>query len=149
MLSFAGLVGFISLFPSYIKVASEHAESERIVNKSSGIDSSLEQFRFELENDAILLESLTSNQSLKYSDIILSTISARGSVAITAVSFEDTASSTVSLVIQGVAPTRDDLVEFKTRLENMSVGNTVVLPVSELAQSKDIKFSLRFITIFQ
>ena len=48
------------------------------------------------------------------------------------------------MVVQGIAPTREALVSYKNRLEGLTIGNKVELPISELAKSKDIRFSLRF-----
>ena len=60
------------------------------------------------------------------------------SVAIT-----DLSTSTAVIVMQGVAPTRESLVAFKTRLEGLSPGNQIDLPISGFARSKDLPFSLK------
>ncbi|MES3031494.1 MAG: hypothetical protein V4697_03735 [Patescibacteria group bacterium] len=50
-----------------------------------------------------------------------------------------------NVVVQGSALTRDSLVDFKKRLEgDVSISN-IELPLSDLAKSKDIVFSVRFI----
>lgn len=45
--------------------------------------------------------------------------------------------------IRGVAESRDDLVDFSKKLERVTMFNNVDLPISDLASSKDIEFSLK------
>jgi hypothetical protein len=67
----------------------------------------------------------------------------RGSLKFTSFSVMKVATSTYNITIQGLAPTRNSLLTFKTNFENLAPGNKVDLPVSTLAKSTNINFSLQ------
>lgn len=147
MLACAVLAATIALVPSYAKVAAERdAQTAELASISQAVAPGSDALRTELDSDMRRLRTLATSDPVRPSLLIAETISARGPVRINALSIEAMSSTTATLVVQGIAPTRDTLVAFKNRLENMIPGNKVELPISELTKSKDISFSLRFTT---
>jgi hypothetical protein len=149
MLALAGLIGVISLFPSYIQVAMERSsQAGTLASLKKGPDArAADAYREELESDMKRLALLKDSTRVKPSTLIMETVSARGAVDITALSIDNISTTTATIIVQGIAPTRDALVSFKTRLEGLVMGNKVELPISELAKSKDIQFSLKYTTL--
>lgn len=147
MLSVVGIVGVGSLAPAYIRVAFEEMTQTASL-KSSSIDSenlNAAEMVEELRGDASAARELLEMSSRELSStLIKDAISARASVRVLSIAISDISTTTATMVIQGIAPTRESLVSFKTRLEGFAAGNKVELPISELAKSKDIPFSLRF-----
>jgi hypothetical protein len=146
MLSVAGMVGVGSLFPSYVYVSTEEeAQLSTIASLKEDKDSSgIANVERELQADAALLAILSSNATTtRPSTVIEDMVTARGNVHVTSIVLGDISSTTVSVIMQGVAPTRESLLAFKTRLEGLNVGNKVELPISGFARSQDIPFSLR------
>lgn len=148
MMSIAGLVGVISLFPSYVLVSTERAlRDDTLASIQKGDVSGNGTIRQELVTDADRLSLFTKDSSIRPSQLIEDTISARGTVRILAISVEHVSTTTVSIVVQGIAPTRESLVAYKIRLENMATGNKVDLPISELTKSTDIQFSFKYTVV--
>lgn len=146
MLSAAGVIGIGSLFPSFIRATTEERTQVDLIDtlKKGKETSGLTQIEKELAADNILLSALMQEpNSLRASEIIAPVVAARGPVRIGTIAIISTASSSVSIGIQGIAPTRESLLSLKTRLEGLKPGNIVDLPISELAKSVNIDFSLQ------
>lgn len=111
----------------------------------SGISTS-DDVRAELVRDMGRLDVLMTSSQVQPSLLIAEALAARGPVKLSAVSVEDVSSTTATVIVQGVAPTRDDLIIFKTRLETIS-GAPVDLPISGLAKNRDIPFSITYIAV--
>ncbi len=144
-LCIAGVVGVVALFPSYIharieeQVQLDEAAQLKKNNDSSG-QASLEK---QLNADTIVLGNTRNDGgSMRASKAITDVISLRGQVRILSMSFTSLSSPTVSLTLQGYAPTREDLLSFKERLESQLAGGKVDLPVALLARKSDISFSI-------
>ena len=58
-------------------------------------------------------------------------------------SSQGAATSSISTVIQGKASTRESLIQFKTKLTSDPKITNVELPVSDLAKSKNISYSIK------
>ncbi|MBP6858511.1 MAG: hypothetical protein KBC33_01615 [Candidatus Pacebacteria bacterium] len=147
MLSVVGVIGIGSLFPAYVKVSFEERGQAALLQGDMGGQASggIAEMTRELQEDTMLMRELSRTLGgQRPSTLVKDVVSARGSVKIQSIVVSDISTTSAVMVIQGVAATRESLVSFKTRLENMSVGNKVELPISELAKSKDIPFSLRF-----
>ncbi len=147
LLSVIGVIGIGALFPAYIEVSFEEKGQAAMLNDATSNQANQNSLdmTYELRADAALAQEL-SGSSLKKrpSDLIAEIISARASVKISSIAISSISSSTAVMVVQGIAPTREALVSYKNRLEGLTIGNKVELPISELAKSKDIRFSLRF-----
>ena len=148
-ISCALFIGIVSLLPSYILSTNKEnralAQAQEVQKKreASGAD--------QVEKDLVKAQTiarkiLAENTSFYYSDIIQHILSHRSN-KITVTSFEasrDTGTSTpVRVIIQGKAVSREGLTTFKSVLERDSFFTQVELPVSDLAKSKDISFSMR------
>ncbi|MEN9912700.1 MAG: hypothetical protein RLY66_108 [Candidatus Parcubacteria bacterium] len=147
LLSVVGIIGIGSLFPAYVEVSFE--ERDQNASLKDGADKegvqSIADIISELQSDAILTRELSNTLTEeRSSDFIKEVISARASVKVHSISIPEVSTTSAVIVIQGIAPTRESLVSFKTRLEGLANGNKVELPISELAKSKDIPFSFKF-----
>ena len=144
--SVVGLIGIGSLSPSYIAAyTSERTERGAVDSmkrdKAARGEATIEE---ELRADTARISALSGTLgAIRASALIERTIAARGTVRVTSISVAEIASTTATLVLQGVAPTRESLVSFKTRLEGLAAGTKADLPISELAKNKDISFSLK------
>lgn len=146
MLSLAGLIGIGSLFPAFISAYTEERAQIRAtasLQKDKDSDESM-RIQRELRADNSIVVSLSETVSLVRQSTIISRLAeARGPVHISAITITEMSTTTATATIQGVAPTREALVAFKTRLEGLSPGNKVDLPIAGFAKSKDIPFSLK------
>lgn len=143
----AVLVGMVAMFPAYIRAwfynyAAQNAAS---VAKLSKPDASLELARTELARDGKLLSAASASLAeVMYSDIVKSLLSSRGRVSITNFSVTQTDPDGVSINIKGIAPTRDDLIAFKGRLEAIIPGTRIEIPIDQLARNTNLQYNLRF-----
>lgn len=148
-ISYAILAGIVSLIPSY--VFSYNQEKEALKNLQV-----LQADRHERGTDTII-KDLSDAQELikklkKHEDTVefsqtISEVIAHKTPEIFLQSFQisqpvDTASSSLSVIIQGKSSTREALIAFKKSLEQNPLISKIDLPVSDLAKSKDISFSL-------
>ncbi len=146
MFSIAGVIGIVSLLPSFVYVMVEKETVERSlseiknINKvNPGVDDGKEIVK---RSNTLTLFNDRSGGETDFSTLIEDVITTRGGVELTSIGTSRTGTTTVVMVVRGIAPTRDSLVAYKGRLESAMKGNTVNLPVSELAKSKDLDFSL-------
>lgn len=147
MLSVVGVIGIGLLFPAFVKVSFEERGQAEFLHDvaDARANNGIGEMTRELQGDMILMRELSRTlQSERSSVLVKDVVSARASVKIQSITITDISTTSAIMVIQGTASTRESLVSFKTRLENMSIGNKVELPISELAKSRDIPFSLRF-----
>ena len=143
------------LSPAYIYSKSSESVQQQILGSiNTKDDSKLVMVRNELSKDSAILSA--TEQYLGgpvYSRVIDGLVGVMGPVTYTSISISlnksslsgnpSVGSSSVTAVIQGVAPTRTALLDFENRLESIKKGNTVDLPISELTKSSDIQFSLK------
>ena len=150
MASLAGLIGIAALFPAFMRAsAEERTQLDTVASlQKDKKDSGVSQIEAELSADNVLLKGIAgAPDERRLSSIIASLVSARGSLTMSSISVSRLTGNGFSIVIQGISPTRDDLVAFKGRLEAMAPGNKVVLPVSELAKNTDVQFSIQLTEI--
>lgn len=67
-------------------------------------------------------------------------------ISISTIEFTYVSSSTQDIKIVGEAFTRDALIAYKKKIETSGVAQKIDLPVSDLAKSKDIDFTIKIIT---
>lgn len=146
MLSFAGVIGVVSLFPSFLSISEkEHAELAAVsaLNKEKEANGTTDISR-QLSEDQQTLNALSTELGVvRPSLVIQSIVSARGSVSITALTLKRSGNTDFVVSIQGVSPTRDALQAFQRRLEQLAPGNKAFLPISELARGTDIQYSIQ------
>lgn len=148
-ISCAITVGIGFLIPSYILSYNQEKESIKKIEsiqkdrEVSGIDNILK----ELSNSSDLLKKLKVDENpVIFSDIIKIVLNYKsGGVSIQAIQITKNteASSTVEMILQGKATTRERVLEFKKKLEQDERIVKVELPISDLAKSKDLVFSIR------
>ena len=146
MASLAGLIGIGSLFPTFMRASLEEQSTLSVIASLKKVkdDSGMTKIEGELADDEALLAALEKHiGTALLSSVVEDAISARGSLQLTSFSLNRASTSTVVVVLQGTAQTRDALLAFKSRLESRVPGTKVELPISELAKSSDIPFSLR------
>lgn len=149
-MSYAVLVGIISLAPAYILS----------YNREKEVLSRLEELKKDRQDNGqnTMLNELASSTSIinkikeRKDSVIFSTIISQiidyKPVGVTIKSFDinlsgDEKSSIITMVIQGKALTRESLVSFKNKLSTDPMITNVELPVSDLAKSKDISYSIK------
>lgn len=144
------IIGIISLFPAFILSYSQGKDSiEKIETihknrESRGID----LISKELSDNYQMIKKLKSENGIaKVSDIIFEISKLRPN-QISLNSFQidktkETATSSISVIIQGKAMARESLIIFKKNLESDKRIIKVELPISDLAKSKNVPFSVR------
>lgn len=142
MLSVAGVIGMIFLYPSFSSALSTKKSALLSVVEDK-TDENIISMSKELSFDNRLLMFFgTQEQELLLSSVINEIVSVRGSVRLKSLNIERVSTTSVAIVVSGIASTRQSLLSFKNRLESSMPGSMVELPVSELADQTDIKFSL-------
>jgi hypothetical protein len=147
-LSLAVIVGVGSLFPAYIHA---RMDEEIHLNDVAALKEKTDAGVFAATTQALssstaLMSVLTGSiASGPFSTAIANIVSARGDIEISSFSITQADPSKLSLVIGGIAPTRDALLAFKSRLDAIVPGGTVTLPVSELANDTNIQFSIQIV----
>jgi hypothetical protein len=144
----AGIVGVTSLIPSFMRAALEErtqldaiAVLERNKKQSGVVD--LEQ---ELVADKLLLSALAQGSDQLFLSVeIQDLIALKGTVRLTSFALERGADGQTKVIILGVAPTRESLLTFKNRIETSVPGTVTTLPISQLAKSTQIQFSMEII----
>lgn len=147
--SLSGLIYIGALFPAYMKAYSEKndAMSRATLAKNSGANNTTSITNV-LSLDATLLASASKSTNIPHiSSLVESITTLRSDIKITSMAFSengsgDTSTSTYNVAIEGLAPTRDSLIAWKTRLEDLSGGQKVDLPIAQLAKDKNISFSI-------
>ena len=144
-LASAVIIGVVALLPAFIRVSvAERSALQTIADDKTGNSTDAEALQGELSADGSLVSLLASGRGApKLSDAIRQISSVRSRVALSSFSIDREGTSSVVAVLQGVAPTRDDLISFQGRLEDLAPGASVDLPIEELAKSSDIDFSVR------
>lgn len=148
-MSCAVLVGIASIIPAFLlsfsqeKDALNHVKAIEKSRKEKGIDSIVK----ELSGGSVILKKLNDNSNGRiYSKMIFQIINDKPN-GLTINSFDiastKNATSSIVVVIQGKAPTRELLVNFKDKLESDPLVTKVELPVSDLAKNKDISYSMK------
>jgi hypothetical protein len=147
-MSVALIVGVGALFPAYIHASFEEKLHLRDMAalKLTSDGSSLSTVEKNLSSSTDLMSLLAvSTTQQNFSTAISDIASARGNVKVSSFGVTRVASSTLSIVIGGLAPTRSALLAFKARLDSLAPGISVTLPVSELARDTDIQFSIQIV----
>ncbi len=140
------LIGISSLFMTYMKALSLESEIQAKVKSldKDGVSGDIKEIQQSVVRSLALLDSLNKEKTpILYSDLIAGLINMRGTLKFTGFSVAKSGTTTYSINLQGIAPTRNSLLSFKSNFENLTPGNKVELPVSELAKSSNINFSLQ------
>lgn len=139
------VVGVTALFPAYVYSTLEeklHLSQVATIQKSTDI-ASVNAIQKQLSISKNLVDTLNSTiQTNFFSNAIKSIVAIRGTIQINSFLVENSANS-LSVTISGIAPTRADLLAFKSRLQELSPLTPVNLPYSVLAMDKNVSFSIQ------
>ncbi len=144
-LSIALIVGVGSLFPAYIySVLAERLHLEQVAAFKKSVDAvSIATTQKQLGQSSALATSLAGYiQPSPFSQAIESIVGVKGAIMLHSLSFEYVAPSTMKVTLTGIAPTRADLLAFKSRLNGVAKKVTVDLPISALTRDANIDFSI-------
>ncbi len=145
-LSVAFMAGIASLFPAYIHASVEkgfHLRAVAALRQTSGA-AALASAEQSLASSTALMSALSASVTPgPFSQAVEDIAAARGNMSLNSFEVSRSGASGLSISIQGFAPTRDSLIAFKGRLNDLSPGITVTLPVSELAKDANIPFSIQ------
>ena len=140
------LVGVASLFPAYIYASFEERISLKQVAdlQKTSDDIIITSVQKQLSQSSTLLNTVSSSiDASVFSSTVSSIVAIRGNVKLTSFALEHPSGNTMTVVISGMADTRDDLLAFKARLQGLSQKISVDLPLSTLAQEAKIPFSIQ------
>jgi hypothetical protein len=152
LLSVSGLIGVATLFPSFLFAVDEKKVQLALLESIKKNDEDITVTKLELgfQKDNKIIQALShESKTPRPSTTIQSIISVRETVTLNSISVNAPIVDALEVVIQGMAPNRDTLLAFKSRLESLVPGGTVELPVSDLAKSKHIPFSMRITQTFK
>ncbi|MDE1975568.1 MAG: hypothetical protein KGI49_03620 [Patescibacteria group bacterium] len=138
-------IGTVALFPAFIRAWSADREQlDAISAAQNGKDqSTLSADQAELSGDAKLLSALSHFVGASdLSGAVQSVVDIKGPIALSSLSIGRPSAKDISVVLTGVAPTRDDMLAFQSRLERLSPDMSVDLPINELAKSSNIEFTM-------
>jgi hypothetical protein len=148
MASSALVAGSILLLPAYLRA---RWEEDKQINAAAELGKS----KIEQGTEAIENEMLTDSTAIAVLDkslkderpsvLVERVASLRENIRLTSFSYSGLSTTTAELTVQGVAPTRDSLLSFKSRVESMANNVRADLPISELAKGADIPFSMQII----
>lgn len=145
-LTLSVVIGSAAVFPAFVKawLAKREALSAVTAARSGEAQSSLTSALNELSADGSLVDTLYADAfAPSFSAAIGVIIAQKGPVSISSISIAMTATSSMAVVLNGTAPTRNDLIAFQSRLEGLAPGLAVNLPINELAKSVDIPFAIQ------
>jgi hypothetical protein len=139
------IISTIFLMPAFLEAynfkVSETSLAENISNK---VNPETKIIKDELIKDNILLNiSKAYSKDSYFSDLLGEVIGQRSNISISSISIDPVSSTSTNITIQGISPTRDDLLSFKSRLSKVEGVLSVDLPLSGLTKSEKVPFSMR------
>ena len=145
-LAMAVAVGAVALLPADIRAHAADSAALLAVTtaKNSNAQSDLTVAEDQLSQSNALITALNAGGSqVRFSAVVRAIVAAHSPVQISSFAVNRQGTSTIAVTLQGMAPTRDELLAFKARLEALSPGATVDLPIATLAKNANVPFSLR------
>lgn len=147
LLSGAGIIGLVALFPAYIRAyLAENAVVDTVVSlKNDASSARASAAQAQLAADAALIGKASALPRSQASAFIESIVDVRQKIRLTSITVDQSNPRVISATVQGIAPTRDSIEPFKARLEAALPGSTVTYPYSQLAKSVDVEFSFKVV----
>ena len=139
------LIGIVFLVPAFLEAYNfKHAELSLVNSVNTKVNPNTQVIKDELIKDNMLLNISKNyrNESV-FSSLMREVIGERQNISISSISIEPISSTSTNIVVQGIAPTRDGLLNLKNRLSKLEKVNSVELPLSGLTKSEQVPFSLR------
>ncbi|HEU0080815.1 MAG TPA: hypothetical protein VFQ72_02210 [Candidatus Paceibacterota bacterium] len=145
LLALLMLVGAALVLPTYARLSSEKAAAEaalRAASQSAGGDASLVDTRLaDLQDKAKALDDLAARRSLVWAVERVAAAREQAGVSITGLGIKR-GGGAGSISVSGTASSREALVAFTKALQAEPSFKDVSLPVSALAKSVSLPFSL-------
>lgn len=143
---FIELIGAISLLPAFFlsTVKEKEVITEQLIVSKVTEDEKDEKFDEEIKKVREQIQQLKIDEKEIAIAHVLNTVNKNKPTGVRLTSFNlvRNVGEESELRIIGIAQNRDSLVSFRDTLENESLFSGVELPISDLAKSKDISFSL-------
>jgi len=146
MASVVFVSGSILLLPAYWGARSEEQQQLKAIadlkqSKDKGNDLAIAK---ELSSDLVVLEMLDKTfREERPSAVIDRVVALRKDIELNMIAYSNLGNNSFGLVLQGIAPTRNSLLSFKDRLNDLGKDVRTNLPISELAKNADIPFTLK------
>jgi len=141
------------LMPAYIySYSQEKALLVRLEElQKNRVERGTDSVKKELASSTLIINRLKKHEApIVYSNLISQVISHKPSglnIKSFSVTSDRQATSTPTIiVVQGISSTRDSLILFRDRLEADPLISTVELPISDLAKSTNISYSIKINT---
>ncbi|HTK33536.1 MAG TPA: hypothetical protein VL335_03270 [Candidatus Paceibacterota bacterium] len=144
-LSVSIFIGVGSLFPAYVySVYAERLHLQQVAEFKKSVDSnSIAATQKQLSESVRLISALDPYiKPSPYYDTVAAIVDVKGNVRIDSMVFEYT-SDKMKIGLSGSAPTRNDLLAFKSRLMGLSKKVIVDLPISSLTRDTNVSFSIQ------
>lgn len=142
MISFATLIGIGSLLPGFVNAKLDHAATEKsLLEAKQNEKAEVNGLQKDFATNQKLLAALSGPGDLKYTPLVESLVAMRQQNTLSTISITKTSTTTIDILMNGVAPTRAALMAFKKKLEADPTAK-VDLPISALAKSTNIQFSI-------
>lgn len=151
MFSAACFLGILSLFPTLLHVTVVEHDTQVSSQSQSSDEYSAAEIQAMLAADRNLLSVVPDKAPGRFSYLIDDISRSRGPIKVLGISFARAAvdpslpsgsARGLTVIIRGISPTRDELVNFKNRLASLWKGSVIDLPLSELTKNANIPFSL-------
>ena len=149
MISAVFVAGLIFSLPAYMRAISEEQRQLEAVtelrhsNDKKSDSMIVNKLSFDSSALLILGDSLLRERP---SEAVERIVGLRNKeMRLNSLSYSVSGTTTVEVIIQGIAPSRASLLSFKSRLEYMAPLIHINLPLSELAKSSSIPFSLKVV----
>jgi len=148
----AQVIGIISLVPAFLlskakvdQITAEQRALGQTLEKERDVDLDEDIKKAKAQVDQLQLSTTTMATGKLFESIINDRTAG---IKIVSFNLDRRDGSQSSLVLNGTAITRDTLVLFQKTLEKEAMFSLVDLPVSDLAKSRDLTFSLRITGTF-
>jgi len=136
------VAGSIFLLPSYVSVFSQYNDANAAIefsqNNQNISDATTAKEMDELKKELALLSADTSDY---VSDVFLLVTGSRNNIQVTGLSYEKNGAGVATVVVSGIAPSRQALQTFSKVLSGVYQFSEVRLPVSNFVEDKDISFT--------
>ena len=145
------VIGVGSLFPAYISAAlSERLHLDQVAAFKKTTDAlAIATTQKQLAFSQTVLDAVSNTiQPDLFSSAISSIVAIRGNVKLNSFTVEHSSASVTTIVVNGIAATRQDLLDLKDRIQKSPGTVSVDLPVSILAQDRNISFSIQITETF-
>lgn len=140
------LVSLVLIFPSYVAVGAKHASLERkknIADSSPTRTARQDVFTSLKETQALVTRAASLEKSVPPTAVLNPLLMNRTQgITFSAVGYHKVSDTEASISVEGIARTRNDLVAFVSKLRSLPDISNVGLPVSNLADSTNIPFTV-------